>query len=332
MLYYSCSMIYPSLERQSKLENPPNEDDAERNVPTITRLVQWAEGQPLVRAMLLTSTRAVPNAMGDVLSDYDVILALSDVRPFFEDRTWLEAFGTLLVLYRDPLETEGGYLKSGYVVQFDSGLKIDFTLVETQYFASLHNARQLPAELDAGYRLLLDKDGLAGGLQPPTYRAYIPAPPTETEYLEAIEVGLLDATYVAKYLWRDDLMAAKFVLDNFLKQEHLRPLLEWHYEIDHGWRVKPGPYGRQMKKWLRPDLWVDLESTYTGPGLEENWDALFKTIALLHKAGVEVGSRLGFAYPYEMEHRTLVYIQKVKDLEICVPSNPFSQSLPPAIS
>jgi hypothetical protein len=68
----------------------------------------------------------------------------------------------------------------------------------------------LRAELDAGYRVLLDRDGLTNILKPPTYRAYIPVPPSESEYVEMIELALLEAAYVARYLWRDDLMGAKF--------------------------------------------------------------------------------------------------------------------------
>ncbi len=281
----------------------------------IERLIQWAEHQPLVRAMLLTSSRAIPNAPGDVFSDYDVILALLDVRPFHEDRTWLEAFGPVLALYRDPLEPYDDCLKSGYVTQYESGLKIDFTLWPVEILQRVASDPRLSPEFDAGYQVLLDKDGLTDGLKPPTYTAYIPAPPTETEYQEAVEVFFLEATYVAKLLWRDDLMAAKHVLDHYMKQEHLRPMLEWHLEIDHQWSVKPGPYGRGLKKWLRSDLWADLESTYTGAGLEENWEALFKTIALLRKAALEVGDRLGFSYPYDLDRRTVAYLQKVKNLD-----------------
>jgi aminoglycoside 6-adenylyltransferase len=292
------------------LKHLPPEND------TLSLLVRWAESQPLVRAMLLTSTRAIPNTQSDIFSDYDVILALNDVRPFFEDRSWLGAFGKVLVMYQDPLETGGGHLHSGNVVQFESGLKIDFTLVETQYVASLSDSPQLPPEYDAGYRILLDKDGLTSGLKPPTYRAYIPVPPTEAQYLEAIEVSLLDATYVAKYLRRGDLMAARFIMTTFLQDEQMRPLLEWHYEIDHGWSVKPGLHGRRLKQWLRADLWAGLESTYVGPGLEENWEALFRTLELLRKVALEVGERLGFTYPEDMVRRALVYLQQVKDLDL----------------
>ena len=281
----------------------------------LSRLIEWAEHQPLVRAMLLTSSRAIPNAPVDVLSDYDVILALQEVQPFHEDRTWLEAFGPVLVLYRDPLEPYYGFLKSGYVTQYENNLKIDFSLWPVEILQRVAAGPVLPPEFDAGYQVLLDKDHLTDGLKPPAYTAYIPKRPAETEYQEAVEVFFLEATYVAKLLWRDDLMAAKYILDNMMKQEHLRPMLEWHLETDHQWSVKPGPYGRRLKQWLRQDLWTELEGTYSGAGLEENWQALDRTIDLLRRVALEVGERLGYAYPHDLDRRTVAYLQKVKNLE-----------------
>ncbi len=275
-------------------------------------IIRWGESQPLVRAMILTSTRAIPNGEVDQLSDYDVILILKDIRPFAQDRRWLEAFGPVLALYQDPLETHAGYPRSGNVVQFENDLKIDFHLWQVEYFQQLVAAPVLPEEFDAGYQVLLDKDGLGAVLKPPTYRAYIPKPPSEAEYLENVEVFFVDAAYVAKFLWRDDVMAAKEVLDHFIKQEHLRPMLEWHYEIEHGWSVKPGVYGRRMKKWLRPDLWQGLESTYAGASIEENWQALFNTVDFMRRVSKEVGEKLGYAYPDDLHRRAVAHLKKVR--------------------
>jgi aminoglycoside 6-adenylyltransferase len=284
-------------------------------IETLSHLIQWGEAQPLVRAMILTSTRAIPNAVSDVLSDYDVILIMSDIRLFFEDRTWLGAFGPVLAAYRDPLLSQYDCLTSAYVTQYETGLKIDFTLWPVEVLQRVVADPQLPAELDAGYRVLLDKDGLAHGLKPPSYAAYIPARPSESEYQAVVENFFLDSGYAAKFLWRDNLMAAKYILDYTMKQEQLRPMLEWHVEIEHGWSVKPGPYGRHMKKRLRPDLWTELEGCYTGADLEANWAALFKLITLFHTAANEVGAALGYAYPHDLERRAVAYLQKVKALE-----------------
>jgi len=65
----------------------------------VHRLTRWAERRDPVRAMLLTSTRANPSAPVDVLSDYDVVLVVEDVRPFFGDRSWLYDSGEVLVAY-----------------------------------------------------------------------------------------------------------------------------------------------------------------------------------------------------------------------------------------
>lgn len=288
---------------------------SEKDKDVIERLTRWAEQQPLVRAMVLTSSRAIPNSSSDIFSDYDVILVVRDILPFHESRAWLDAFGSVLALYRDPLETYEGYSMSAYVIQFEDGLKIDFTLWPVEILQQVAAKPKLPDEFDAGYLVLLDKDCLTNELKPPTYTAYIPIPPTENKYQEYIEAFFLEATYVAKFLWRDEVMAAKHILDHFMKQEHLLPMLEWHIEIDHQWSVKPGLYGQRLKKRLRPDFWEELETTYTGFGLEANWEAMFTTIFLFRKVAIEVGDGLGYAYPYDVDRRSVNYLQKVKNLD-----------------
>src|SRR5262245_54630736 len=126
--------------------------------------------------MLLTSTRAVPNAPMDEFSDYDVVLFVDDIHPFHEERSWLQDFGEVLVAYWDPiyLDSDYGIEKFGNVTQYVDGLKIDFTLCPLEMLQKIVQAPSLPAELDAGYRVLLDKDGLTVGMKKPTYKAYIP--------------------------------------------------------------------------------------------------------------------------------------------------------------
>ncbi len=288
-------------------------DHKQSNV--IEKLVRWGEAEPLLRAAILTSSRAIPHAHRDRFSDYDVILILTNIDSFFADRSWLDAFGSVLALYRDPLIVERGFERSAYVTQYDDGLKIDFNLWPVELLRQIVAEPQLPREFDAGYQVLIDKDNLTVGLKSPTYRSYIPTPPTESEYHDKIESFFLDTTYVAKFLWRDDLMAAKHLLENSLKQDHLRPMFEWRIEIDHNWSLKLGPYGRGLKQWLRQDLWTELEQTYTGADLESNWTALFQTINLMRRVAIEVGEAMGYRYPHELEQRVRTYLHRVKDLD-----------------
>ncbi|HSG16576.1 MAG TPA: aminoglycoside 6-adenylyltransferase [Anaerolineae bacterium] len=282
---------------------------------TIKRLIQWASQRPDVRAMILTSSRTSPMAPVDLLSDYDVIVAVNDVRPYFESRAWLEDFGPLLVLYRDPLRLFHGLARFACITQYEDGLKIDFTLWTAGILPRVAAEPTLPDELDVGYAVLLDKANLAKDLRPPTYQAHIPKPPAEAQYLEAIELFFHEATYAAKYLWRDDLVAAKDILDHGIKVGYLRQMLEWMIEIDHGWTLKPGAYGRYLKHYLRPAIWNQLEETYVGASLEENWRALFKTADLFRLAAQEVGEYLGYTYPADLDRRATAYLEWVRSLD-----------------
>lgn len=281
----------------------------------IDRMVAWANARPTVRAIVLTSSLAVPGAPVDVFTDYDFILVVNDTQPFYDDRAWLGDFGPVLTVYRDPMRIEDGHGKFIYVTQYENGLKIDFSLWHVEHLKKLVSAPQLGDEFDAGYRVILDKDGLTNGIKPPTYRAFIPIPPTEEEYQKLVEEFFGETFYAAKFLWRNDMLAMKYIFDHSMKQEYLRVLMEWQMELEHGWSVKPGPYGRRLKRWIEPSLWAELESTYTGMGVEENWEALFRTINLFRKVAVEVGARLGYAYPHELERRATAYLAKVKQLD-----------------
>jgi len=150
----------------------------------IPTLIQWATVRSLIRAVLLTSTRAIPDAPIDALSDYDVILIVQDLYPFVANRAWLEDFGDTLIVYWDPIQPDPvfGIEQCGNVTQYADGLKIDFSLWPVALFQQIASASALPAELDAGYRVLIDKDHLTTTLRSPTFAAYVPQPPTLTTY------------------------------------------------------------------------------------------------------------------------------------------------------
>jgi aminoglycoside 6-adenylyltransferase len=279
---------------------PTNDDDA-----VIRRLQTWAEAQDDVRAMLLTSTRAIPGAAVDALSDYDIVLVVGNVVRWTTDRSWIDAFGEVLLAYWDPLDTapETGLPQSGNIVQYADGLKIDVILWPVAMLEHLARQPALPAELDAGYRVLLDKDGLATSLPAPTYRGYTPSPPDRETYLQNVNDFFVGVPYVAKCLVRDELLPAKWVLDYDIRYEYLLPMLEWRMECDHGWAVSPGVHGRGLKRRLPPDLWAGLEATFVGAGIDENRDALFRMIAFYRRIAREVATHLGYGYPDDLDRR-----------------------------
>ena len=280
------------------------------------KLIRWVEGQSSIRAMLLTSTRAVPNATVDFLSDYDVILIVEDIHPYYEDRRWLADFGDVLVVYWDPIypDPEHGIEKTANVTQYAGGLKIDFTLWPVELLQKLTQAPALQAELDAGYRILLDKDGLTEDMKPPTYRAYIPVRPTNAVYQLLINDFFTDVPYMAKCLLRGELLPAKWCLDYDMKHICLRPMLEWLVGVKHNWSVPTGSLGKGLKKWLPPGIWTQLENTYAGANIDQNWEALFRTISLFRQVAVEVGAALAYEYPLELDDRVTDFARRMQSM------------------
>jgi aminoglycoside 6-adenylyltransferase len=282
--------------------------------PVLTKLIQWAEQRDAIRAMLLTSTRAVPNAPMDELSDYDVVLVVKDIHPFHEERSWLQDFGEVLVTYWDPIypDPDYGLGKFGNVIQYADGLKIDFTLWPLELLQKIVRAPALPAEMDAGYRILLDKDNLTQGMKSPTYKAYIPVPPTNEAYQKAIEEFFSDPPYVAKCLLRGELLPAKWCLDYDMKHVYLRPMLEWLMGVNHNWSLPTGSLGKGLKKKLPPEIWSQLEASYAGADTADNWESLFRTMALYRRVAMEVGKGLGYDYPLNLDERVTAF---VKDMQ-----------------
>jgi aminoglycoside 6-adenylyltransferase len=263
--------------------------------------------------MILTSSRAKPDGRADVLSDYDVIVAVRDAAAFAANDAWVLGYRRPLVRWGDQHELYGmtTYFRG---VIYEDGVKVDYTVWPDALLERVAEEPALPECLDVGYRVLLDKDARTSGWQPPTYQAHIPAKPTKAQYDALVDEFWWDTTYVAKSLWRGEVVFAKFSLDYDAKFVALRRLLEWRIEIDHDWSLKPGAYGRGLERLLPADIWSELASTYVGTGIEDNWNALFRTTALFRRVATEVGLALGYAYPQQVDDALTAHLGRVRKL------------------
>ena len=232
------------------------------------------------------------------------------------NHNWLNDFGEVLVAYWDAVypHPKFGDDACGNVVQYIDGLKIDFTLWSVELFQKIVSAPVLEPELDAGYKVLLDKNELTLDMKPPIFKAYIPKPPTLEAYQKHINDFLTDAPYVAKCLWRGELLPAKWALDHDMKQVYLRQVLEWYVGLKYNYSVSVGSLGKGLKKYLPSDIWVMLEESYVGANIEDNWTALEKTMELFRRVASEVGLILGYDYPNQLHQGVKTYVGEIRQL------------------
>jgi aminoglycoside 6-adenylyltransferase len=281
----------------------------------INRLIKWGKQRREVRAMLLTSSRARPGAGTDAFSDWDVILVAEDIKPYRENESWLEDFGKVLVVYRDPIVMRFGFKKFIYVTQYDNGLKMDFTLWPVGLLKRMAGMKKLPKYIDDGYEVLFDKDGLTKGMKPPSYKAFMLKPPTEAEYLKLVEEFFSDVPYAVKQIRRGDIFFLNFTI-YFMRDVKLRQMLEWQVEIEHGWSLKSAYYGKGLQKYCNPEIIKEIKNTLSRTSIEGDWEALFRIIKLFGAIARKVGKGLGYTYPEDLEKRVIAYAEKVKSGEL----------------
>ena len=264
----------------------------------------WAQANDLVRAAVLTSSRVKPGAVIDFLSDYDITLYVADLQPFRQNDDWLRAFGPILV--RWPYKPRSPFDESWLtrLVLFKDGVRIDFQITDKTDLE--------PIAYRDGYRVLIDKDNLMAGLSEPTYLEHGVKVPSREEFETLTREFWWAAIYVPKHLWRDELPFAKYMLDKVMRYEYLEKVVAWFIGSQHGWSVNTGVHGKWFKTYLDEETWAELELTYTGPKIEENWEAFFRFIALFRRLATAVANELGYSYPVALDKEVTEYCRYIK--------------------
>ena len=134
----------------------------------------WSIEQDNVRCAILMSSRVRSDATIDFLSDYDIELYVSDIEPFQLNDDWLNHFDEIMVRWPYKPRSAG---KEGWItklVLFDGGLRFDFQITDQLIME--------PNQYDNGYKVLIDKDGIAKDLAPPTYSEYIINKPSKEAF------------------------------------------------------------------------------------------------------------------------------------------------------
>jgi aminoglycoside 6-adenylyltransferase len=142
----------------------------------LDKFIAWGNAQPTVQAMIMTSTRTRPNGPVDLLSDYDIIIAVTDPERFAQKDDWVSDYGAPMVRWGDESELCGlpTYFRG---VVYQDYVKIDWSIWPDAMLERIAEQDAMPEELDAGYRILLDKDGRTAGWKPPTVPRVHPRAP-----------------------------------------------------------------------------------------------------------------------------------------------------------
>ncbi len=271
-------------------------------------IVGTARKDDRIRAVILSGSRANPNAPRDAFQDFDVVYAVTDLEPFRHNLEWIKRFGELMILQlpdemADPPPGPGDGF--AYLMQFADGNRIDLTIFPL--------ARLAERCRDSLSVLLLDKDGAIGPLDPPSERDYLPRPPTAKAFADCCNEFWWVSAYAAKGLGRREIVVAKTTLETLVR-EPLMKMLVWHIGVKTRWARNPGKFGKYFERYLEPEEWALLLSTYADAGYENTWEALFAMGALFRRVAVPLAERFGFEYPRDDDRRVSAHLERVRRL------------------
>lgn len=271
-------------------------------------IVRVAQDDARIRAVLLTGSRANPDAPIDIFQDFDVVYVVGEIGSFVRDQDWIAQFGETLIVQRPeemgnpPPSNDGTY---AYLMLFTDGNRIDLTLCPFEILS-----RQEP---DSMTLVLLDKDGTLGTLPAPSQASYILRAPTEKEFADCSNEFFWMCTYVAKGLWRNEIVYAKSMYELFVRPQALR-MLDWYIGMSAGFAVNLGKYGKLYKRYLPQDLWILLEQSYSDADIGNSWAALHALYKAFRISSEAVAENCGFVFHHQEADNVGAYLQHVESL------------------
>jgi aminoglycoside 6-adenylyltransferase len=271
-------------------------------------ILDTARSDDRVRAVVMNGSRANPNAPRDFFQDYDIVYFVTDVAPFRKNLEWIQRFGELMILQMpddmgEPGPSDDGSF--GYLMQFTDGNRIDLGI------SPLGSVRERTD--DSMSIVLLDKDGIIGPLPPASDSGYLTRPPTAKAFADCCNEFWWCSPYVAKGLWRQEILYARYMLDRVVREE-LMKMLRWHIGVKTDFQINPGKWGKYFKRYLEPELWKMLEKTYSDVSYEHTWDALLAMSDLFRKVAVPIAEHYGFEYPFDDDRWVTAHLEHIRRL------------------
>jgi len=272
-------------------------------------ILDTARQDERIRAVIMNGSRTNPNAPRDAFQDFDIVYIVTDVDPFRHNLEWIKRFGEMMVMQLPdemqdpPPESDGSY---AYLMQFMDGNRIDLTFVSISQFKERAK--------DSLSLLLLDKDGIVEPFPPANESDYLPSPPTAKAFFNCCNEFWWVSPYVAKGLWRREILYARQLHDDVLRNEQLMKMLVWYIGLKTNFQVSPGKLGKYFQKYLEPELWDRLQKTFADASYENTWDALLATCDLFRRVAIPIAEHYGFVYPFDDDTRVTAHLTHVRNL------------------
>ncbi len=254
---------------------------------------RFAQKDNRIRLVTLEGSRTNDRKAPDRFQDYDISFFVTDMEPYKTNDHWLDSFGRRLMMQK-PEDMElfppelGNWFS--YLILFEDGNKLDLTLIP------LDEHEEYFANGDGLAKVLLDKDGLVREQPLPSDRHYWIQQPNARQFDDCCNEFWMVSTYVLKGLGRNEILFAIDHLNNIVRPNLLR-MMAWMIGLEKGCDFSLGKNYTFIDRYLPPEDWQALLSTYSLGSRDHTRQALQVCHALFRRYAKTVAAKRGYVYP-----------------------------------
>jgi aminoglycoside 6-adenylyltransferase len=275
----------------------------------INLILKIAEQDERIRAVAMNGSRTNPNVPKDMFQDFDIVYLVNDMGSFIRDLNWVDVFGERMIMQTPEAmslfpPTLGS--RFSYLMQFTDGNRIDLQLVPLE-------EKDVYCKEDKLTIILMDKDHNLPDIPAPTDEDYWVKRPSAQFFTDCCNEFWWVSTYVAKGLWRKEILFANDHLNNYVRPMLIK-MLGWQVGIQTDFSVSIGKCGKYLEKYLSDKSWQELVSTYPDGSYEGTWKALFAMGDLFRSTAEYVADHLNYEYLQDEDKLVTSFLKHIEKL------------------
>lgn len=262
---------------------------------------------------MLNGSRANPDIKPDIFQDFDILFIVRDIDSFLSDHNWTNVFGKKIMMQMPEEMNIGkdnpGIISFSYLMLFEDGNRIDLTLFPAEFYPG--NMKQ-----DSLTKVLLNKDKENGFTDLPESNDsdYHIKKPSEKMFSDCCNEFRWVSTYAAKALWRNEIIHAKDILDNPVRKMFML-MIEWFIGTETNFSVSSGKSGRNVKKFVSPELYERILDTYPDSDINNIWRSLFNMTKIFSELAVRTANALSIKYDFLEDEKVTRYLKRIHEMK-----------------
>ena len=196
-------------------------------------IIGTAQADERIRAVYMNGSRTNKNVPRDIFQDYDIVYVVTETKPFYDDKNWIDIFGERLYMQcPDELDKSVGMDVDfgkcyGWLIQLADGNRVDLH-VEPVRCSNVTD--------DKLCRILLDKDGILPTIPEPTDDDYCVKKPTAAEFYAACNEFWWCLNNVAKGLWREEITYVHDMINHCVRPQVVK-ILSWKIGFETDFQI-----------------------------------------------------------------------------------------------